>query len=723
MQDVGTPPSGAVGRLGGLFLFDLFAGILIGLLAALSSVSFAVVIYSGPLAPFLPLGARLALAGAAVVTFVAAVRPQYSGVLWQPQSIALIVLGKAILGLTVALSTEGENVLLASVLVLLMATTVLSGVVMLAIGFCRLGEIARSIPYPVIGGLFAAIGVLLMHNSLRIASSVEMAEPSWSTPFGTWMLPVAVGVGLALVSRAWSFMPTLPVGLLLYTAGAYLAVSFGAAAVTDLAIPAVLPADGTDALAVRLPNLLSADVAALADQLPQILAAAALSLIGVLVNASGIQAPSGSAQDMNKELRLAGITNVASGLAGGFPGYHSLTLTQLSGSLTQGSARGVAIVAFLVIVASLLLPSALAFVPAGVPALVLAYIGTGLLLTWVWDGWRRLPFKDYVLLLVILATALVFGIAAALVAGCLIAASGFTLAYAQIPPVRARLDGRQRSSSLERSEPDNRRLREVGEQTAIFELQGYLFFGTGNRIQKRILSDVAGQRIRPDYLVIDFRAVQGIDVSAAQVLGMLALQLRKAGISLYLSGMSGAALLVVRQRLEGTEATICGTLDEALTEVEGRILAAPPGTAVDPAVEVTALLKAADEAGLGEHFPRASVASGEIVMRQGDSARSIVVLQDGRLDALVRDQDGRPFRVAAFLPGAIVGEIGYCTGERRTAEVVARTPCRIRVVTREGIEKLTQADPAAALAFQQYLSTLLARRLIRTTSVLRALEG
>jgi CRP-like cAMP-binding protein len=76
-------------------------------------------------------------------------------------------------------------------------------------------------------------------------------------------------------------------------------------------------------------------------------------------------------------------------------------------------------------------------------------------------------------------------------------------------------------------------------------------------------------------------------------------------------------------------------------------------------------------------------------------------------------------RVATFLPGAVVGEIGLYAGSLRTATEVAEVDSVIRKVTRQSLDRLSVEDPAQARDFHAMVAGLLARRLTRTTALLR----
>ena len=53
-----------------------------------------------------------------------------------------------------------------------------------------------------------------------------------------------------------------------------------------------------------------------------------------------------------------------------------------------------------------------------------------------------------------------------------------------------------------------------GERTAIFELQGSLFFGTTDQLY----TDLEAELKKRDYIVLDMRRVQSVDLTAAHML-------------------------------------------------------------------------------------------------------------------------------------------------------------------------------------------------------------
>ena len=80
----------------------------------------------------------------------------------------------------------------------------------------------------------------------------------------------------------------------------------------------------------------------------------------------------------------------------------------------------------------------------------------------------------------------------------------------------------------------------------------------------------------------------------------------------------------------------------------------------------------------------------ETLVEQGEPAKDLYLLLDG---VLVVEVDGE--EVAEIGPGAIVGELAFLEGGKRTATLSARTQCRVAVIAAELIDRQEMEDLAA----------------------------
>src|SRR5581483_11953321 len=115
--------------------------------------------------------------------------------------------------------------------------------------------------------------------------------------------------------------------------------------------------------------------------------AALLSVIAILMNATGIELDARRDIDLDRELRTAGIANLAAGIGGGSPGFHSVTLSVLASRLAaRGPLAGVAVA--LVCFAALLFGEVLLdLLPTPLLGGLLIFIGGRLVFDWLIRSW------------------------------------------------------------------------------------------------------------------------------------------------------------------------------------------------------------------------------------------------------------------------------------------------------------------------------------------------
>jgi SulP family sulfate permease len=165
------------------------------------------------------------------------------------------------------------------------------------------------------------------------------------------------------------------------------------------------------------------------------------------------------------------------------------------------------------------------------------------------------------------------------------------------------------------------------------------------------------------------------------------------------------------------------TVDAALTAIESATLAEDGGAeAVAPDTSAIARLIARAEAGGAPAFPPEEVPAGTEVLRQGEASDALILLERGRLSARVAGPEGGSMAVASFLPETVVGEIGLYANSARTATVAADIDSTIRRITLRDIDAVSERDPALARDFHAAIAALLARRLARTTELLREMS-
>ena len=108
------------------------------------------------------------------------------------------------------------------------------------------------------------------------------------------------------------------------------------------------------------------------------------------------------------------------------------------------------------------------------------------------------------------------------------------------------------------------------------------------------------------------------------------------------------------------------------------------------------------------------VRAGELLIRSGVTERALFFVTSGSLDIVRSIGDTSLGRVAAVLPGSVVGELGFFDGRPRTAKVWATAESMVLRLDDEGYRRYLAAQPVRAAELMFALGRLMALRLRRT---------
>lgn len=707
----------------GSILGALVAVGVISVLTITFAIAAASLIYAGPLAPYANRGIGLALLGGVAMPVIAGLLGSYRGVVCHLQEVPAIIL--AFSAATLAASVGTGEIGFATVATFVGLTSLVSGGILVLAGSFRLGYLARFVPYSVIGGFLAATGLLLVLAALGMMTKSEMSLAHLDGLFASdalvqWLPWLCFAVVLVVATRMSSHPLVLP-GFILFGCGAFygLLAALGIDLETARNLGLLLGPFGDSGFleGVSPALVLDADWGAISGEIGAILTVAAMVVLGLLLNTNGIEMATGRDLDPERELKSVGIANIATGTMGGIVGYHLLGETALASRMgVTGLTAGLAASASSALV--LFLGAApIASVPVGLIGAIIAYLGLDFLYEWIWSKRGKLPASDRAIMLLIVGLAGTAGFLTAFSVGLLMATVQFVVSYAGIDVIRLRSSAAVRRSSVERSNAHLAQLEAEGRDVLIYELSGYLFFGTANGLLERLRTDIIQD---PDLrkVVLNFAEVKGLDTSAIFALSRIASLLDQNGIRLVLSGLRDRVKDQVLKAADlPSDTALRNTLDEALIEIETEILGPTgPGQSVDAILgQLAKRHPTADIASFATVVP---LATGELLFAQGAQSTELFQLVSGRLRAEVTRPDSAPLVVARFLPGAIVGEIAYYAELPRTASLVAETDT---VVLRYDLDVLSASPELAPLAseFHRDAARHLAHRLTRMTKVVR----
>jgi sulfate permease, SulP family len=411
----------------------------------------------------------------------------------------------------------------------LIISTMLAGVLMFLLGALRLGNSIRYVPLPVIIGFTNGIAVIIAFAQLRDLLGLTIAKmPSnfFSQIATLWQAIGTINrnvVVLSIISvaflfawqalskRFWPVITKLPASLIVILFGA-LAVAF-----FDLQVQTIGTRFGGIPQSLPSPVLPSLSWASIQNLVGPILSIAFLGAVESLLCARVADKMSGDRHDPNQELMAQGIANVVTPLFGGFAATGTLarTVTNIkSGAQTPISS----IVHSLTLLLLVLIFAPFAkHIPMASLAAVLFVVAFNM---GDWSVFKTLRLHKQSYQLVLLASFLLtvgFDITVAVQIGLLLACFFFI----------------HRMRGLSSVKQQVRTGDEIVNTAYQFKASGVLFFGSISLLDA--MTHLAHQQPAPKVLV-DLSDVQFIDVSFAEELRALSIDLKSNAGSLALTG-------------------------------------------------------------------------------------------------------------------------------------------------------------------------------------------
>lgn len=498
-----------------------------GLTEIILAISLASLIFSDQLAEYLSIGIGLALVSTILANIVTAFLAVIPGTVTGNQEVpaAIMAVIAASIVTIFSQSTSSEQ-LLPTVLVAIAATTFFCGISFYFLGQYRLGNIVRFLPYPVIGGFLAGTGWLLITGAIDLLTNSQPLNVLLQADvIFLWLTGLILGLVLFIViewvDSHFAFVGALLLAMLLFALIAW----FSGASVIGLRSQGWLLESFQTEINWQpiTPTILSqVDWQAIAIQFPRILTLIFVSTIALLLNISGLELTIQEESDLNSELRTAGFANMLVGLFGGLVNFPQLGLSALnhrSGARSRlPGLLGSLLVAFFLIAGSDLIT----LIPKLIMGGVLFFLGFTFLYDWLYRTWFTLSKMDYVILVVILLVIVTVGFLQGIAIGIIFASVMFVISYSRTDVVRHELTGKTFHSRVTRPPVERDLLISLGEQIRIFELQGFIFFGTADKLLHHVQNHI--RNVSADsttFILLDFRRTPGIDSTAMLSLVLL----------------------------------------------------------------------------------------------------------------------------------------------------------------------------------------------------------
>lgn len=720
---------------------DFWGGLAAMLVALPSAIAFGVTIYS-------PLGASYAaqgaLAGILGVTALGLIAPALGGtnrLITAPCAPAAAVLS------AFAIEFLQRNGSLEAALLMLSMLGLLAGLLQIFFGTVRLGRLIQYMPYPVVSGYLSGVGIYIIAGQLPkflgAPKDVHFWEALAASGVWQWQSMVVGAVTVAVMLASPRVTKLVPAAILALLAGMLAYFGLG------LADPALFTLEGnpfvvgslggggsiTDAMTGRWHAMGAVDLAQIRSIAIPALTLAVLLSIDTLKTCVVLDALTRSRHDSNRELIGQGFGNVVSAVIGGIPGAGTMGATLVNISSGAVSRLSGVFEGLLALAAFLVLGALISWVPVAALAAILMVIGMRMIDQHSFHLLKqRSTILDFAVIAAVVATALSVSLIAASGVGIVLAVVLFIREQIGGSVVRRKLHCNETFSKRVRTQDEMEILVACGERGVVVELQGSLFFGTTNQIYTALEPELKTR----DFVILDMRRVQTVDVTAAHMLDQVKDMLAERQGFLIFSQLpqnlpSGRDMQQYFDQIglvhPESPVRVFGELDEALEWVEDRILEDAICVVGEQEslglneIELFKGRKAETLAALEQCMAKRSYQAGEKIFARGDSGDELLLIRKGAVRIMLPISEKQSHHLGTFGRGSFFGEMAFLDGDVRSADAVAFTDTELYALSRKTFDTVAEEHKKLALGLMEGLASVLASRLRYTNAELRVLES
>jgi SulP family sulfate permease len=421
----------------------------------------------------------------------------------------------------------------------LVLATLIAGLMLLVIGYLRLGTYIKYIPYPVTIGFTAGIGITIFVSQVADLLGLQTGKLP-----GDFIPKIeALAAALPTLNPTAVALSALSIFTILYLRrtrpkwpGFLIAVVGAAVLTTVLSLDVVTIGSKFGAIprVPPYPELPAMSLAKIQAVLPDAITIAILSGIESLLSAVVADGMTGRKHRSNCELVAQGYANVASALFGGLPatGAIARTATNIRAGST-GPVSGVLHAVFLLVFMLVAAPLT-AYVPLAVLAGILAIVAWNMSEAHVVlrlirnSGWG-----DRAVVLSTMLLTVFYDLTVGIEVGVVLAAILFMHHMAEAVEIESHTPLIDRDHADDRDAPAYDPLA-TDKDVVVYRINGPFFFGAASQ-----LGTVLG-RIgeRPRLLVLDFEAVPLVDSTGAAALKGVIADFHKRGAEVVLTAMA-----------------------------------------------------------------------------------------------------------------------------------------------------------------------------------------
>ncbi len=701
--------------------------VVVSILEIIFELSFAAMIFSGDLSSLATRGASLTLCGGFLLCLFGALTSAFKSVISLPQDAPAAVLAAIALAISATLGQQTPmEVKYIHVAAALALSSLLTGVVFILIGKFRLANLLRFIPFPVVGGFLAGTGYLFITGALSVMCDMPISIHTIPL-LGSgdmmikWIPGVVYGVVLFVVTMRYPHFLILPASLvtsvvLYYIAFAVCGMSADAARTAGLLVSGV-PANGLWP-PYTLNDLSLIQWSVLLQQLPNMFSVVLITVIGMMLNSSGLELAVGKETDINREFAACGMGNCLISLGGAFPGYPAVSLTLL-GQKTGAPSRFTGILTGLIVGGVLIFGGrVLEYFPKSLLGGMLLFLGCSLIQEWIYEGRKRLPLPDYLILCIIFLVIGIFGFLHGVAVGLIASVIFFVIRFSSISVIQSESTARKRPSLKERPIPHRKLIYLKGDRIRVFELCGYIFFGSATILIDSLKNALTATPV-PDFILLDLKHVSGFDISAVNHLHRFSINAMAQQTKLIITAAPKYLMKALKHNLspKAIENIIFfDHLDEGLEWCEDRLIEEKPLTDTEEASLRDMLFhQSVDDImshlqhqerfenlvdRLDPWLEKRVIPAGNTILAKGEQSPGLLLITLGIATEMDSDQD---VRIRSLTQGDVVAAPAAFGSYASSAAIRADSDCYLALLSAEARILLEQENPNLALELYAYL--------------------
>jgi SulP family sulfate permease len=701
---------------------EVSLGLLIGIEYILWIYTFASIIFIGELSSFLPVGVVMLLLGSGLLGLIVALTssvPLHAAT--ADEQAAAVLASIAIIMNSQLSDFSGTGAAAATLIVIIAATTLTFSLCLRLVVYFKVDILLQLIPFPVVCGFLGGLGWLLLDagfnvtTDMGIASIAALVQPD---VLAFWLPAFLCGFVIYVTTLYRQHILILPLSRLICFVGFYLiAYTFGASMgsmqedgwLFDLSRSGATMGFGDlDFAGVNFAFIVSV--------LPQMATIVLLVLLSATFNLSGMEVGTRSIIPLRDELRRLGNANAASGLAMGLPG-----LTDIVVNITVHKA-GVKSRIFPLVVAGTCLAAVLfggaiiAYLPKFVIGTVIFFSAIQFAHEWLIVASRNMPRTEALVVWSIFGVIAAVGFIPGIILGILLSSLMFIIRYSNINVVDSSFSLNEVGSSVDRSQPEVRVLHVRGKEVKIFNLRGFLFFGSANLFFESF-KNISEDSHKYSHFVFNFARVTGIDSTAVQVFLKIINFLGNTKIVPIICGLNPSIRQAFQKsgNFDENEILILDELDLALKWAEEQLLEQSPpdvnGSNLQEILETIFEDRTKAET-MARSMSRCTYAKGEYIFHQGDLDTSLYVIESGVVEVRLEPVNSPPIRLREFRRGTIIGEMAaYSKQKSRSAAAVATEPTVAYQLSPDTLENMGDSAAAIRSILHEFVARLLVSRL------------